>query len=87
MIGQQELSVIINTILNTMFSNIDFRHVSPKQYKLLQVADFICSMELLKQKCDNNLLTKSEFCFFYKLQELSKNYLKTINKKSFNNKN
>ncbi len=29
--GQQELGVIINTILNTMFSNVDFRHVSPKQ--------------------------------------------------------
>lgn len=84
--GQQELGVIINTILNTMFSNVDFRHVSPKQYKLLQVADFICSMELLKQKRDNNLLTKSESNFFYKPRELSKNYLKSINKKFFNNK-
>lgn len=81
--GQQELGVIINTILNTMFSNVDFRHVSPKQYKLLQVADFICSMELLKQKRDNNLITKSESNFFYKPQELSKNYLKSIKKKAF----
>lgn len=84
--GQQELGVIINTILNTMFSNVDFRHVSPKQYKLLQVADFICSMELLKQKKENNLLTKSESNFFYKPQELSKNYLKSIKKKSFDNR-
>lgn len=81
--GQQELGVIINTILNTMFSNVDFRHASPKQYKLLQVADFICSMELLKQKHENNLLTKSENNFFYKPQELSKNYLKSIKKKEF----
>lgn len=81
--GQQELGVIINTILNTMFSNVDFRHVSPKQYKLLQVADFICSMELLKQKRESNLLTKSESNFFYKPQELSKNYLKSIRKKAF----
>lgn len=81
--GQQELGVIINTILNTMFSNVDFRHVSPKQYKLLQVADFICSMELLKQKREHNLLTKSESIFFYKPQELSKNYLKSIKKKAF----
>ncbi len=81
--GQQELGFIINTILNTMFSNVEFRHVSPKQYKLLQVADFICSMELLKQKRDENLLTKSESNFFYKPQELSKNYLKSIKKKEF----
>lgn len=84
--GQQELGVIINTILSTMLSNVDFRHVSPKQYKLLQVADFICSMELLKQKRDNNLLTKSEKNFFYKPQELLKNYLKSVNKKSFCNR-
>lgn len=85
--GQQELGVIVNTILNTMLLNVDFRHVSPQQYKLLQVADFICSMELLKQKYDNNLLTKSERNFFYKPQELSKNYLKSIKKKHFNNSN
>ena len=85
--GQQELGVIINTILNTMLLNVDFRHASPKQYKLLQVADFICSMELLRRKRDNNLLTKSETNFFYKPQELSKNYLKSVNKKAFKSKN
>ena len=83
--GQQELSVIINTILNTQFSNVDFRNASPKQYKLLQVADFICSMELLKQKKENNQLTKSEVSFFYKSNELKKNYIKSVEKKRFEN--
>lgn len=81
--GQQELGIIINTILNTLLFNVEFRHVSPKQYKLLQAADFVCSMELLKQKRSNNLLTKSEQNFFYKPNELKKNYLKSINKKKF----
>lgn len=81
--GQQELSIIINTILNTALTNIDFRNASPQQYKLLQVADFICSLELLKQKRKDNLLTKSEKSFFYKPQELQKNYLKSIGKKQF----
>ncbi len=81
--GQQELGVIISTIMNTMFSSIEFKNVSPKQYKLLQVADFICSMELLKQKQNRNMLTKSEKEFFYKPQELKKNYLKSIEKKKF----
>lgn len=79
--GQQELSVILNTILNTLFTNVSFRNASPKQYKLLQVADFICSMELLNQKRKYNSLTKSEKDFFYKPQELQKNYLKSIAKK------
>lgn len=81
--GQQELSMIINTILNTAFTNVDFRNASPQQYRLLQVADFICSLELLKEKYTNNLLTKSEKSFFYKPQELQKNYLKSIRKKQF----
>ena len=67
--GQQELSVIINTILNTQLTNVDFRNASPKQYKLLQAADFICSIELLKLKREHNQLTKSETMFFYKPNE------------------
>lgn len=81
--GQQELSMILNTILNTLFTNVVFRNASPKEYKLLQVADFICSMELLNQKKKDNLLTKSEKEFFYKPQELQKNYLKSVAKKKF----
>lgn len=81
--GQQELSLIINTILGTEFTNIDFRNAYPQKYKLLQVADFICSIELLKQKYDNKLLTKSEKSFFYKPQELQKNYFKSVRKKRF----
>ena len=81
--GQQELSLIINTILNTAFSNVDFRNASPQEYKLLQVSDFICSMELLKQKYVTKSLTKSESSFFYKPQELQKNYFKSIRKKKF----
>ena len=81
--GQQELSVIINTILNTMLSDVEFRNASPKKYKLLQVADFICSMELLKQKREHNQLTKSELSFFYKPNELKRNYIKSVEKKRF----
>lgn len=43
---------------------------------LLQVADFICSMELLRIKWEEKLLSKQEEHFFYKSQELKK-----INKK------
>mgnify|MGYP003415517302 CR=1 FL=1 len=41
------------------------------------------SIELLKQKSENNLLTKSETSFFYKPQELQKNYIKSVEKKKF----
>lgn len=81
--GQNELSYILNAILNAKLSLIEFKNASPKAYQLLQVADFICSIELLKQKRSHNLLTKSETAFFYKPQELQKNYIKSVEKKRF----
>ncbi|MBR3554188.1 MAG: DUF3800 domain-containing protein [Clostridia bacterium] len=81
--GQQELGIIINSILNTMLNDVEFRHASPKQYKLLQVADFICSIELLSLKREYNRLTSSEMKFFYKPNELKKNYIKSVIKKRF----
>lgn len=84
--GQSELSYILNAILNSKLSLVEFKNASPKAYQLLQSADFICSIELLKQKRLNNLLTKSETNFFYKPQELYKNYIKSVEKKKFTKK-
>ncbi len=81
--GQSELSYILNAILNSKLSLVEFKNASPKAYHLLQVADFICSIELLKQKRENNLLTNSETAFFYKPKELQKNYIKSVEKKKF----
>ena len=78
--GQHELSVILNSIFNSYFSMIEFRDASPQRYCLLQVADFICTMEYLKIKNNENRLSNSEKQFF-KPQELKKNFLKTIEKK------
>lgn len=81
--GQNELSYILNVIMHAKLTAIEFKNASPKQYQLLQSADFICSIELLKQKRECNLLTKSETNFFYKPQELYKNYIKSVEKKKF----
>ena len=80
--GQSELSYILNAIFNTKLT-VEFKNASPKKYFMLQVADFICSVELLKQKREKNLLTKSEVDFFYKPKELQKNYIKSVEKKRF----
>lgn len=79
--GQVELSTILNAVFSILFSNVEFRKAEPQKYRLLQVADFICSMELLKIKRDEKRLSKSEEQFFYKPQELKKTFLKSIEKK------
>lgn len=79
--GQMELSAILNAVFSIQFSNVEFRKAEPQKYRLLQAADFICSMELLKIKKEEKRLSKTEEQFFYKPQELKKTFLKSIEKK------
>ena len=79
--GQIELGAILNTVFSIHFFNVEFRKAEPQKYRLLQAADFICSMELLKIKKNENRLSKSEKQFFYKPQELKKTFFKAIDKK------
>ena len=79
--GQIELGSILNTVFSIHFSNVEFRKAEPQKYRLLQAADFICSMELLKIKKNENRLSRSEKQFFYKPQELKKTFFRTVDKK------
>lgn len=79
--GQSELSTILNAVFSIQFSDVEFRKAEPQKYRLLQAADFICSMELLKIKKDEKRLSRSEEQFFYKPQELKKTFFKSIEKK------
>ncbi len=79
--GQIELSSILNAVFSVYFSNVEFRRAEPQNYRLLQVADFVCSMELLRIKWRENRLSSSEQKFFYKPQELKKAFQKSIDRK------
>ena len=79
--GQQELNLVLNTILSLLFTNVEFRKASPGEYRLLQLSDFICSFELLAIKLDEKRLSKSESSFFYKPQELKKSFIKAVKSK------
>ena len=48
--GQNELSKILTSAFNTLYTHVEFRKVKPVDYKLFQIADLICTMELLAQK-------------------------------------
>ena len=81
----KELSTILNAVFSIQFSNVEFRKAEPQKYRLLQVADFVCSMELLKIKRNEKRLGNSEKAFFYKPQELKKTFLKSVEKKNIRN--
>lgn len=79
--GQIELTKILTSIFNSLFFNVEFRKVQPVNYRLFQVADLICTLELLSIKERNHLLTKSEEMFFGSVKELKKSYLRPLQKK------
>ncbi len=79
--GQRELGAILNAIFSVSFSNVEFRKANPREYHLLQVADFFCTIELLRIKREEGRLSKGESKFFYKSNELKKTFIKTLEKK------
>lgn len=79
--GQVELTKIITSVFNVLFSNVEFRKVRPVDYKLFQVADLLCTLELLALKAETKSFSKSEVEFFCSLRDFRKNYLKPLLRK------
>lgn len=78
--GQSEVTTILTSVFNTLLSNVEFRHVQPHQYKLFQVADLICTLELSKLKFDSNSNSISELNFYESHRQFRDYYYKTIKK-------
>ena len=81
--GQHELNRILNTVLATQLADYDVRKVIPSEYRLFQVADLICTLELLKMKIEHGKLSNSEECIFHTKRDLKKDFLNGIHKKEF----
>lgn len=79
--GQIELAKVLTSVFGMKFSNLEFRKIKPDDYKLVQVADFICTMELLALKAEHKEFSNSEKEFFDSERSFKKNRLKLIQRK------
>ena len=80
--GQTQLTKIITSVFNTLFSNVEMKKVRPVvDYKLFQVADLLCTMEMLNCKAEHNNFSHSEIEFFENTRLFKKNYYKKLLKK------
>ena len=61
-----------------MFINVEFRKALPTDYVLLQVADLICTVQMISEK---QSLSRSEEEFFHSRRDFNKNILKMILRK------
>ncbi len=79
--GQIELTKILTSVFSALYAHVEFRRVEPVDYKLFQVADLVCTMELLAEKVEGNNFTRSEKDFFGNPHDFKKTYLKGFRKK------
>ena len=82
--GQIELSRILASVFSALIPSAEFKKVLPKDYKLFQVADLICTMELIRLKVEDGQFSKSEELFFGSPYELKRNYIRIIQRKEWN---
>jgi hypothetical protein len=79
--GQIELTRILTSTLSVLLTNVSFRKVKPSEYKLFQLADMFCSLELTAIKFNLKTVTHSETEFFHSHKDFKKNYLRKIRSK------
>ncbi len=78
--GQVELNRVLASVFAVLLPHAEFRRVLPSQYRLFQVADLLCTMELTALKAERHLLSKSETAFFGSARDMKKNYLSPLRK-------
>lgn len=81
--GQHELSQILNAVFEAELPSFEVRKVLPSEYRLFQVADLLCTLELLKEKIKHGNLSKSEEIIFHSKRDFKKDFLKGIQKKEW----
>jgi hypothetical protein len=81
--GQNQLTKILVSVFSSVLDNVTFKKIIPADYKLAQVADLCCTLELLSLKVEAKTTTKSESYFFSSIKQLKKSYLRPLRGKVF----
>lgn len=81
--GQAQVTSILKEAFAPFASRTEFvPDVSPSKFRLFQVADLLCTVELANLKLlAGDRLTDSEIAFFGSIQNLRKNYIKPLSRK------
>ncbi len=78
--GQKALKKVLNITFNSIFSDVELRKVIPSDYRLFQVADLFCTLELINSKIEMGLFSKSENEFFHGKHGFKKDYWQKVKK-------
>ncbi len=81
--GQTEIKTLVNSVFSSNLPNVIMKNILSTDYRLFQVADFICTFDLLYKKYSTKELSKSELIFFGNERNLYRNYIKPLAKLKF----
>ena len=83
--GQSDLTALLKEAFAIFSSRTEFiPEVEPSKYRLFQVADLACTLELARAKLSEpEGLSESERVFFGGEKNFKKNYLKLLDRKAF----
>lgn len=81
--GQKIITRIMNTVLASELSQYEARKALPKDYRLSQVADLICTIKLIKKKIESGSLSKSEELIFHSKRDFYKDFVRKLELKEF----
>ena len=81
--GQEIVTKAIHDAIEYVLAKnaIIYRDAKPSDYVLLQVADYICTLELTAIKFQDHMETKTDLAFFGKWGSFKKNYLRKLRRK------
>lgn len=80
--GQEQITAILRNYLLSVFDGT-FTEISQANFRLAQVADLICTLELTYAKGETNSFSKSEERFFSTRHKFMRRWMRKIEKQRF----
>ena len=77
-----EVKIIIS-VFTALFENVDYKKSLQKDYKMLQVADLVCTAKLVELKMNAKTLSRSERLVLGSDKEIVRGLLKPLGRKEF----
>lgn len=84
--GQVGVTKIIISVFTAMIPSTQIKKAMQKDYRMLQVADLVCTAALTELKMKAHTLSRSERHVLGTDRDINKNLLKPLQKKEFKNK-
>lgn len=84
--GQDGVVRVIVAVFSALFENSEFKKATQKDYKMLQVADLVCTATLTEIKLSTHTLSQSERYVLGDDKDIKKNFLRPLKKKEFKNR-